>query len=283
MNLISWDISLKPNFIKRGDTEIMVVDSHAHVMLPPERQIQLMTEAGVDRTILFTSTIHPETAVSLESFEAELNKLYNILNGLTNPFNERIRAIEELSAVISANPLKYIGFGSIPLGLSYDETLSWIDKYILANNFRGIGELTPGSGKVSQLEPLFCSSMEVGYLPLWVHTFMPLNFEDIKDLLTLAQKYPDVPIILGHLGGINWLDTLKAVRDISNVCLDLSATFTTMAPSFAIKEYPERCFFSSDAPYCSPLTARNIIEQIVSDQHVLEHVLGGNIARLLDI
>lgn len=261
----------------------MIVDSHAHVMLPPERQIQLMTEAEVDCTILFTSTIHPETAVNLESFEAELNKLYDILNGVTNPFDERIRAIEELAAVISANPLKYIGFGSIPLGLSYDETLTWIDKYILANNFRGIGELTPGSGLVSQLAPLFCASMEVGNLPLWVHTFMPLNFEDIKELLILAQRHPDVPIILGHLGGVYWLDTLKAVRDISNVYLDLSATFTTMAPSFAIKEYPERCFFSSDAPYCSPLTARTVLEQIVKDRHILEQVLGGNISRLLKI
>jgi Hydroxyethylthiazole kinase, sugar kinase family len=72
-------------------------------------------------------------------------------------------------------------------------------------------------------------------------------------------------------------------HDIPNVYLDLSATFTTMAPTFAIKEYPERTFFSSDAPYCSPLTARTIIEQIVTDKHVLEQVLGGNIARLLQI
>lgn len=98
-----------------------------------------------------------------------------------------------------------------------------------------------------------------------------------------AQKHPDVPVIVGHLGGVNWLDTLKAVRDIPNVYLDLSATFTTMAPLFAIQEYPERCLFSSDAPYCSPLTARTIIEQIVKDRHVLEQVLGGNISRLLKI
>lgn len=261
----------------------MVIDSHAHVVLPPERQIQMMIEAKVDCTVLFSSSIHPETAVSLASFEAELTKLYDILNGVTNPINERICAVEELAAVISANPLKYIGFGPMPLGFSYEEALAWIDKYILANNFRGIGELAPGSGKISQLTPLFRASREAGNLPLWVHTFMPLNFDDIKELLALAQTHPEVPVIIGHLGGIHWLNTLKAVRDMANVYLDLSATFTTMAPSFAIKEYPERCFFSSDAPYCSPLTARTIIEQIVKDRYVLEQVLGGNIARLLKI
>ena len=262
---------------------MMVIDSHAHVMLPPEKQLQLMAEAQVDRTILFTSMIHPETATSIETFEQELNTLYSILNGEKNPLKERIHAIEELVTVIAANPGKYIGFGSIPLGLSYKENLEWIDKYILANNFRGIGELTPGSGQIAKLEPLFRASQETGNLPLWVHAFLPLNFEDIKELLTLAQKFSTVPLIMGHLGGVHWLNTLKAVRDIPNVYLDLSATFTTMAPSFAIKEYPERTLFSSDAPYCSPLTARTIIEQVVEDKYVLEQVLGGNIARLLKI
>lgn len=261
----------------------MVIDSHAHVMLPPERQVQLMEEAKVDCTILFSSIIHPEKAPNMEAFEEELKSLYDILNGVKNPLQERIHAITELAKTIKENPTKYYGFGSIPLGLSYQDNLEWINKYIIANGFRGIGELTPGSGRVSQIEPLFLASQEVGNLPLWVHTFMPLNFKDIKELLLLAKKYPAVPLILGHLGGTYWLDTLKAVKDIPNIYLDLSATFTTIAPSFAIKEYPERTLFSSDAPYCSPLAARTILEQIVSDQHVLEQVLGGNIARLLDI
>lgn len=261
----------------------MVIDSHAHIMLPQERQVQLMEEAKVDCTILFSSIIHPEKSTSKEDFEAELNSLYDILNGVKNPLQERIRANEELAKTIKENPTKYYGFGSIPLGLSYRENLEWINKYIIANDFRGIGELTPGSGQVSQIEPLFLASQEIGNLPIWVHTFMPLDFDDIKELLSFAKKYPAVPLILGHLGGIHWLNTLKAVRDLPNIYLDLSATFTTIAPSFAIKEYPERTLFSSDAPYCSPLITRTIIEQIVPDQHVLEQVLGGNIARLLDI
>lgn len=261
----------------------MVIDSHAHVMLPEERQLELMKEAGIDRTILFSSTIHPETANSIETFETELNKLYDILNGVKNPIAERIQSIEELAKVVRDNPEKYIGFGSIPLGLSYDENLAWIEKYIIANEFRGIGELAPGTGKVFQLEALFRASQEAGNLPLWVHTFFPLNFADIKELLGLAKRYSSVPTIIGHMGGIHWLDTLKAIRDLPNTYLDLSATYTTIAPSFAIKEFPDRTFFSSDAPYCSPLVARIIIEQLVKDPHVLKQVLGGNIARVLQL
>ncbi|MBP2626406.1 MAG: putative TIM-barrel fold metal-dependent hydrolase [Firmicutes bacterium] len=261
----------------------MIIDSHAHVILPAERQLEMMAEAKIDRTILFTSTIHPETTTTIETFEEELNKLYEILNGVKNPIDERVHAIEELAQVVKAHPEKYIGFGSIPFGLSYDENLTWIEKYIIANGFRGIGELTPGSGKVPELEAVFSASRELGNLPLWVHTFIPLNFKDIKELLILAKRYPTVPTIIGHLGGMHWLDTLKAIRDIPNAYLDLSATPTTIAPSFAINEYPERAFFSSDAPYSLPLTAKMIIEQMVKDSFVLEQVLGGNIARLLQI
>lgn len=259
----------------------MIIDGHAHVMLPMHQQLQLMAEAKIDRTILFTSVIHPEMASSITAFEEELKILYDILNGVKNPLEERIRAIEELSGVIKGNPERYIGFGSIPLGLSFEENLAWIEKYIIANGFRGIGELTPGTGKVSQLEPLFRASQETGNVPLWVHAFFPLHWEDIKELLALAQRYPTVPTIVGHLGGIHWLDTLKAIKDVPNAYVDLSATFTTIAPSFAIKEFPERTLFGSDAPYYVPLAARTIIEQIVTDQYVLEQVLGGNIAKLL--
>lgn len=261
----------------------MIIDSHAHVMRPSQRQLQLMDEAGVDRTILFPTVIHPETAVSLEAFELELNSLYDILNGTKNPLTERIRSIEELVNVIDNNPMRYFGFGSIPLGLSYQENAEWISKYILSNGLRGIGELTPGSGQISRLEPLFQAAHEAGRLPLWVHAFLPLTFEDIKDLLSLAKQYPAVPLIIGHLGGLHWLSTLKAIREMPNVYLDLSATFTTVAPLYAIKEYPDRTLFSSDAPFCPPLVSRTILEQIISDRHVLELVLGGNIARLLNI
>jgi predicted TIM-barrel fold metal-dependent hydrolase len=259
----------------------MIIDSHAHVMLPSKRQLELMAEAKIDKTILFGTIIHPETATTMAEFETELNGLYDILNGGKNPYEARIRATTELAQIVQENPDKYLGFGSMPVGLTYKENLSWIEKYIVANNFRGIGELTPGTGQVGGLEPLFRASQEIGNLPLWVHAFCPLNFDDIKELLKLARQYSSVPVILGHLGGIHWLNTLKAVKDIQNVYLDLSATFTTLAPSFAIREYPERTLFSSDAPYAMPLTARTILEQIVADKHILAEVLGGNIARLL--
>lgn len=267
--------------MKRG--KAMIIDSHAHLMLPLERQIQWMDEANVDLTVLFTSTIHPEIATTLSELENEMNSLYAILNGTENPLTKRIYAIEQLVSVIKSAPERYLGFGSIPFALSYNENLIWIEKYILSNDFRGIGELAPQSGQIPQMDGLFRASQAVGGLPLWVHAFFPLNFIDIAELLNLAKRYPSVPTIIGHLGGMHWLATLREIFEIPNIYLDLSATFTTMAPAYAIKEFPDRCLFSSDAPYSSPLVARTILEHITHDERVLKQVLGENMAGLLKL
>jgi uncharacterized protein len=261
----------------------MIIDSHAHVVLPNERQIEWMDKAGIDKTVLFTSVVHPEKASSIEEFKKEMGTLYDIINGVKNPVEERLKAIEELKFAITENPKRYIGFGSIPTGLSYKENLIWIEKHIVKNHFYGIGELTPNSGQVELLEPLFQASMMMGNLPLWVHTFFPLAVQDIKTLVEMAKRYPRVPLILGHMGGIHWLDTLLACKEVSNAYIDLSATFTTMALEFAIREFPERVLFSSDAPYTSPLSAKINIETLIKDTGRRQQVLGGNIARLLQL
>ncbi|WP_242851360.1 hypothetical protein [Clostridium sp. DMHC 10] len=59
----------------------MIIDSHAHVVLPVEKHIELMDEAGIDKTILFSTSMHPELAQNLEEYEKELNKLYDIILG----------------------------------------------------------------------------------------------------------------------------------------------------------------------------------------------------------
>lgn len=262
----------------------MIIDSHAHVILPKEKQVSLMKAAGVDRTVLFASSIHPEMKENnIHAYSEELDNLYAILQGTKNPMEDRLASIKELASIVNENPTRYIGFGSIPFGLSYSENMDWITKNIVSNGFKGIGELAPGTGKIQHMEALFQAAQDAGNLPLWVHTFFPLNFNDIKELLLFGKKHPTVPLILGHLGGIHWLDTLKAVRDMPNVYLDLSATYTTIAPTFAIREYPERTLFSSDAPYASPMVARTILEQITPDKAVLQMVLGDTIAQLLDL
>jgi hypothetical protein len=242
-----------------------------------------MNEAGVDRTILFSTLVHPELADDAESFEKEMNALTEILQGKRNPKESRERAIDAQISVIRGSPSKFLGFGSVPLGLSSQETANWIKKKVVENNFCGLGEFTVAPGQVPQLKVIFLASQEFGHLPIWLHTFWPLGLEDLRSIDQLSKKYPAVPVILGHLGGTNWLDAIKMAKGNPSLYLDLSATFSTVAPQMAMKELPERTLFSSDAPYGDPLLARNAIERIAAGDYVKECVLGGNIAELLRI
>ncbi|AFM39856.1 putative TIM-barrel fold metal-dependent hydrolase [Desulfosporosinus acidiphilus SJ4] len=259
----------------------MIIDSHQHVILPSEKQLSMMSETGIEKTILFSTTVHPEIAFDLDSFEKEMGILNEIISGKRNPLDARIKSIKEQVKVIAENPTKFIGFGSVQLGLSQEQTACWIEDNIIANKFRGLGEFTLTSGQMHLLEPVFAADVEFGYLPLWIHTFSPLTLDDIKSIAALAKKYPKTPVILGHLGGANWLETIKLAKEIRNLYLDLSGTFSILVVSLAIKEIPERTLFSSDAPYGDPLLARETIERVTNDNYVKDRILGENIAQLL--
>lgn len=259
----------------------MIIDSHAHVYLPVEEHIRLMDEAGIDKTLLFSTTVHPEMAESTAEFEQEMKILGEIIAGKRNAIDAKIASNHELNSVIKKYPNRFIGFGNIPAGLSYEDNAQWVEKYIIANNFVGIGEFTLPSGEIASLRNVFAVSKDYGNLPIWIHAFWPLDFADIRELAALASEFSTVPVIVGHLGGMHWLEAIKVAKEEPNVYLDLSAVFTAIALKIAIKEVPHKCLFSSDMPYGDVLLARNAIERVCPDQSSREMVLGGNIQKLL--
>lgn len=261
----------------------MIIDSHAHVILPVEKHIELMDEAGVDKTILFSTSMHPEITKNLYEFEKELNKLYEIISGKRNSIDTKIASINEQKEVINKYPSRFYGFGSVPIGLDYANTSSWIEKYVVNNGFVGLGEFSIATGQARTLEPVFQASHDFSNLPVWIHAFWPLDLDDIKEIFNLARKYSNVPVIIGHLGGVNWLDVIKMAKETQNVYIDLSAFYTTVALSITIKELPERCLFSADLPYGDLMISKFSIERVCKDKAVLEQVMGENIRKLLKL
>ena len=73
----------------------MIIDSHAHVVLPTAKQIGLMAEAGVERTVLFSTIVHPEKCGDMQSLEKEMSILGEILAGVRNNLESTVRSIEE--------------------------------------------------------------------------------------------------------------------------------------------------------------------------------------------
>ncbi len=169
-------------------------------------------------------------------------------------------------------------------GVELEETEKWMDTQITSNSLYGIGEFTPGSEQqIKQLEMIFQALMATKIYPVWVHTFHPVTVDGIKLLMSLCEQYPGIPVIFGHLGGSNWMDVIKFAKEHGNVYLDLSAAFASIATRMALAELPERCLFSSDAPYGEPYLYRQLIEFVSPDKRVTEMALGENISRLLEL
>ena len=263
----------------------MIIDSHQHLMLPTDLQLEKLTEAGVDKAILFCSAPHPERASTLSELKEEMSVLYKVLAGGNSKeanLQRMKQNIEDLKEVLTAYPNKFYGFGSVPLELTVAETEKWIAEHIVANALKGIGEFTPGSiEQVQQLEPIFQALRKFPYLPIWVHTFNPVTLDGIKILMSLAKKYPKTPVIFGHLGGYHWVEVVEFAKETKNVYLDLSGTFSSLAVKIAVTELPDRCLFSSDAPYGEPKLNRQVIEYVSPTKEISDKVLGGNAIRLL--
>lgn len=262
----------------------MIIDSHQHLFTDFTKQISQNKSLGIDKVILFPTIVHPENSRSKDEFTTELNKLNQVLSGVINPTEARINSLIGLSDAIDKSHGYFTGFGSCPFGLSYEETGHWFEKYIVGNNFLGVGEITAPSGLIYMIENIFrISSEQSKDYPLWIHTFNPLLMKDIFEIIRLSEKYPNVKVILGHSAGSNWLETLEIIQNKKSIYMDVSASFTTFSIKYIAETIPERCVFSSDLPYGDPGIGIMQINKIVKDQNVTRKILGENIQELLNI
>jgi predicted TIM-barrel fold metal-dependent hydrolase len=262
----------------------MIIDGHSHVTLPVEEHIRAMDQAGVDKTILFSTTFHPETAHNTQEVLASMQYLGDLLAGKKGSMIEaRQKAIAELLDAIDCYPDRYIGFGSTPAGLDLDSTLQYVNDNINKNHLAGMGEFTLGSDQAHLMQNIFAASAEFNNLPIWIHAFFPFTLQDIKDVAGMAKKYPGTPVILGHLGGSNWIDTMQLAAEIPNLYLDTSAYYSTFILQTVINELPEKCIFGVDRPFGDLELSKQAILKLAKTPAVAKAVLGENIAGILKI
>lgn len=265
----------------------MIIDNIQHVMFPIAAQVEKLEKAKVDKAILFCTTPHPERACSYKELKEEMSILFKVLSGdglQVVSLNRMKQNNQEVVQAIQKYPQKFYGFGSVPLGLSLNDTIDWIEEQIVRNGLKGLGEFTPGSDEqVGQLETIFQALAKFPSLPVWVHTFNPVSLKGIQILMNLTKKYPHISVIFGHMGGYYWMNVIDFVKETPNAFIDLSGTFSTLAVRMAITEIPQKCLFGSDAPYGEPFMSKELVEYLAPTDTIRDMVLGGNIQKLLEL
>lgn len=262
----------------------MIIDGHSHVTLPIEEHIKLMDKAGIDKTILFSTTFHPELANNAQEVKEEMKYLNDLLAGKKGSMVDiRKASVMELIYAINQYPNHYIGFGAVPIGLSLNDTKHYIQENIIKNNLAGIGEFTLGVGQAHLLEIIFQAVQEFNKMPIWIHAFNPYTLNDIKETVSIANQFPDIPVILGHLGGSNWIETMDMVAKMPNLYLDTSAFFSTFVLSTIINEIPEKCIFGVDRPFGDIELSKQAILKYSKSPDIAKAVLGENMEKILAI
>lgn len=102
--------------------------------------MEMLEGAGVDRAVFFCTAPHPEQAKTLEELKGEMGALYKILAGANSMEDNQQRMagnIQELTRILRKYPDRFYGFGSVPLGLTKEDTKTWIDQQIIAKSDSG--------------------------------------------------------------------------------------------------------------------------------------------------
>ena len=191
----------------------------------------------------------------------------------------------EIHEVARAHPGKIIGYARANL---HDEprALAEIRRGFDEYGFRGV-KIHPTMGDGFPTRGLMELLSEYGW-PLLLHT--PPDTEVIDAQVHLARAYPEVPVILGHMGAFTafWPGHAKLcaveAKQLPNLYLDTAFVFMGQWVKMAVEICgPEKVLFASDAPAAHPAVIRRMIEVAGLSDSEQALILGGNARRLLKL
>jgi len=110
----------------------------------------------------------------------------------------------------------------------------------------------------------------------------PPTVSNSKEIAELAQRYPDVTIIMAHIGGGgDWEWGVKAVRKIKNVMIDISGSGVDLGMiEYAVREVgAERVVFGTDNCFSSGIGKIKGADLKEEDRNL---ILEGNMLRVIE-
>ncbi len=269
------DEDLKKFFDFGLDKEVVFDD----FSLPAEKFLEEMAVSGVEKALILCT-----------DFE-----LLNDSNMSNEEYTEKIfqecSAYDELIPFISVDPNRG------------EEGLRMVERMVRRYDPPGI-KVYPATGfypndekhrpfwdLIDDLGLLVVSHAGMALEPLDEKYCHPSFFRDV------AERHPDMNIIIAHFGGKFYDELLPLMREFPNIYTDCSALqgWLPKRPDMVHSrmaevcgEFPDRVIFGSDFPlYEIRYSTRRFIELICSEAYckgaLKEKLLGGNISRLLSL
>ena len=100
----------------------------------------------------------------------------------------------------------------------------------------------------------------------------------------MAKSYPDVPVILFHIGvPMMYERACELARDIPNFYVSTCGSYVPVIKMAYEIAGPEKILFSSDAPFGDMKQEIDKVKYVVNDEKHLEMILGGNAERIMGL
>lgn len=190
----------------------------------------------------------------------EANHKYGITGGIIQPFIGRpyvedTRRYHDRVAKFCERNKNYWGMASINPHFRHQEYAVEAARCIEELHFVGI-KLTPVGHAVDPESKdglfVFENARKLG-VPVMVHTGYGVPFSDPAKLWKAARKFPDVKLVIAHLGnGFFASQAIRLAEQFSQVYIEPSGCGIGETLSALLALGPERVMFSSDSPLQLP-------------------------------
>jgi uncharacterized protein len=166
-------------------------------------------------------------------------------------------------------------------------SLAELDRCIAVGPMVGVKLWVARRCHLPDVDPVIARAAELKAL-IFQHTWLKAGGNDPgestpQDLVELAKRFPDVPLVCGHTGG-DWEQGIRAIAPHKNIYADLAGSDPTAGfTEMAVRELgAERVLYGSDAAGRS--FASQLAKVLGADiPEAAKHlILGGNLRRLLE-
>ena len=174
----------------------------------------------------------------------------------------------ELAEAITAHDGLY---GYVYVNLHYPAlSLDEVKKYLGSKKFVGLkynGEYSKAPACADANLPLFRWAAEEYGKPLLLHTWglpehgNPVAYSLPAQALELARKVPNLKIVMGHMGGPEWMSAIEATLQAENLYLDTCCSYADREKvEVAVERLgAERLLFGSGMTENNPFGQKHVV------------------------
>jgi hypothetical protein len=246
----------------------VVIDAHVHFGymgmwgqrdISFEDTLSAADEAGIDKLCVS----------SIEAIELEMEQGNKAIHQLMKQYPDRV-----------------IGFATMPAPYFGKRGIEEIQRAVEVYGMKGVGELETTPSYPIDIPQWIAVLQKAADLKVPVLVHGPPG-----PCARAAERVPEATLVLAHIGtgwGVavgEWLDAIEMAKTHPNVYLETCTSITAYGQiEMAVKELgPERIVFGTDSPLLDPAVMKAKITGADISAEARQHILGPNMARLLNM